>query len=222
MNDIAILIPVLGRPANTAPLVTSIERATTVAHRLVFLCSPDDHRQIQAARTTGADVIVMDDGPGRGDYARKMNRGYRETAEPLVFLAADDVRFRAGWDEALLAACEYDVGVIGTDDLGNAKVRAGQHSTHSLVRRCYVEAMGATGDREPGLMLHEGYWHNWVDNELVEVAQACGCYMHEHAAVVEHLHPFWRKGEDDGTYERGRSHYPDDRRLYVQRRRLWA
>ena len=33
----------------------------------------------------------------KGDYAAKINEGYRRSTEPLIFLGAIDIRFTPGW-----------------------------------------------------------------------------------------------------------------------------
>lgn len=225
MTDVAILVPVLERPKRAKPLVDTVRQTTVLDWRLVFLCSPRDRLEIQAAqRLARADerisVIVLDDGPGQGDYARKINRGFSETESTWIFQAADDLRFRSGWDTAAVTVGEREaVGVVGTNDLGNPLVMRGQASTHSLIRRAYVDECGGSG--QPGVVLHEGYWHNFVDDELVGVARARGCFAFAVHSHVEHLHPVWRKASPDATYERGGVHYNLDRRLHNSRRRYW-
>jgi len=101
----------------------------------------------------------------------------------------------------------------------------GRHATHPLVRRSYVEEHGTID--EPGKVLHEGYDHQWVDNELVETAKARGAWAFAKNSHVEHLHPFWpdgkggKKGEMDATYEKALSSPRKDMALFRSRRRLW-
>ena len=212
---IDILVPVLGRPQNAQPLVDSIRENTTVSHRITFLVSLDDEEEIAAIYATGQPYIRCPD----HRYAPKINLGVGLTKGEFVFLGADDLRFHPGWDMAALAMFEEtDKQVVGTNDLGNSTVMAGLHATHSLVHRGYVE--WGTID-EPGVLLHEGYQHNWVDTEFVGTAMSRGEFAFARESHVEHLHPFWHKGADDEVYEKGRQSYRLDRRLYQKRRRLW-
>lgn len=212
---IDLLIPVLGRPQRAGPLVESIRAATTVEHRIVFLCSPGDDEEIGAAAATGAGVIVVGWQPGPGDYARKINLGIEETDGEWIFQGADDLRFHPGWDTAAL---RVGAPLTGTNDLGNPLVRRGGHATHSLVQRQYVEEQGTIdGDG----MLHPGYHHCWVDNELIETARVRGAFRPAHRSHVEHLHPIWHKGTDDATYQRGQEGYRADHALFLSRRPLW-
>jgi hypothetical protein len=218
---IAILVPVLGRPQNAQPLVDSIKQATTVPHRILFLCTPFDVDEINAVHETGADIHNVRWEAGPGDWAKKINQGYRLTEEPFILLAADDLRFHTGWDtEVLRVAEETGAGVIGTNDLGNATVMRGLHSTHPVVRRSYVDEYGTID--EPGKVLHEGYRHQWVDTELIATAQMRHQWAFAKGSHVEHMHPFWKKGKMDATYEKALSTPTEDFAHFNQRKHLWS
>lgn len=221
---VAILIPVLERPQRPAPLVASIAESQG-AHDLVpiFLCSPSDADELEAVEATGADRIVMPFEPGRGDYARKLNIGFQYACGqgfPWSFLSGDDVEFRAGWAEAAIRKHEETGAcVIGTNDLGNGRVMAGVHSTHTLVHADYAEC--GTID-EDDVILHEGYHHNYVDEEFIQTAQWRGTFAFAYDSIVEHMHPDWGKGTVDPTYRRGKATFEADRIYYQGRKRLWG
>lgn len=218
---IDILVPVLGRPQNAQPLVDSIRENTVVEHRILFLCTQFDYLEINAVAETDADrsIVLWDAGPG--DWAKKINQGYRLTRFPYMLLGADDLRFHGGWDtEVLRVAEETGAGVIGTNDLGNATVMRGLHSTHPLVRRSYIDEQGTID--EQGKVLHEGYHHQWVDTELIETAKMRHQWAFAKASHVEHMHPFWRKGEMDATYEKALSTSAEDHQHFQARRSLWS
>lgn len=187
--------------------------------RLVFICSPGDTEQILACEETGEEVMVVGWEPGRADYARKINLGFHRTDEEWVFLAADDLAFSPGWAvEAVTVGERKSVGVVGTQDNGNALVKKGLQSTHSLVRRTYIEVFGGSLDG-PGLVYSEAYDHQYVDLELVEVAKSRGEWAFAKRSLVEHLHPRWHKAEMDSTYEKAMRATKEDVRLYQQRMR---
>ncbi len=220
MASLAVLVPVLARPHRAGPLVESLAAATEGHEwRAVFLCSPGDDAEIAACRETEADVLVAGWPAGRADWARKIGLGFRESSETWVLMAADDLAFRPGWFDAAVRLHEVTGAcVIGTNDLGNPRVVSGQHSTHPLVHRDYAEC--GTID-EDGQILHLGYHHNFVDDELVGTAKLWGTYAHSHDSVVAHEHPAWRKGEWDATYAKGQEHFAEDRALFNSRRHLW-
>lgn len=219
--SIAVLVPVLGRPHAAQPLVDSFVAATPPGlARLVFVASPGDVDQDTACMNTGCTTLVLPRSPGPGDYQKKINYGFRQTVEPWVFTGADDLRFHSGWAEAALEVGEREqVGMVGTDDLGNGLVRAGRHSTHSLFARWYVEQCGTVD--EPGLVYHEGYGHQMCDVEAYETAVERDCFAFARESRVEHLHFLWNKGKRDATYDKGMSSTAQDRALLRARRPLW-
>jgi hypothetical protein len=225
-RSVAIVVPVLGRPDRVAPLVRSLDESVAAERRdgwqveLVFVCSPDDELEVAAVRAAGLEPLFAPWPAGRGDYARKINHAANLTDATWIFTGADDLRFLPGWLRAAISVhIRTGALVIGTNDLGNPAVMRGQHATHSLVHRDYLEH--GTID-EPGVLLHEGYGHCWVDNEFVETARARGVFAFAKGSQVEHLHPIWHKAADDVTYRRGQESYRTDQRLFVRRRQLWA
>jgi hypothetical protein len=223
VTEIAILVPVLARPHKAAPLAQNIQQTTTVPYHLVFVCSPTDDEQILACTQTGAFVLIADWYPGPGDYARKTNLGYRQTSAPFVFTGADDLDFQPGWAEAALERIEAEqAGVCGTDDCRNPMVKSGKHSTHSLVRRSYVDEQGGTFDAPPGRIFSEVYDHQYVDTELVAAAKARGQWAFSPESRVVHEHPFWngRRGMD-ATYEKALARGREDGRLFQRRQRAF-
>lgn len=219
---VAVLIPVLGRPANAARVAESIRESDARATPL-FLVSPGDDAELAAVEATGEPFYVMKwPGGGNGDYARKMNYGFREARADFewVFLGADDLVFYPGWFDACLRrhAATYAC-VVGTNDLGNPRTIRGYHSTHTLVHRDYLEC--GTID-EDGKILHEGYDHQYVDDEFIQTAMFRRTYVHAHDARVEHLHPNWGKSVEDETYRRGAAHFDEDRSLFERRQAMWS
>jgi hypothetical protein len=190
--------------------------------RAIFMVSNGDVRTQNAASATGADYFTMGAGRQPGDYARKINQAVRITRELWIFTGADDLAFRAGWAEAAIAfAQEKGVRAVGVNDLGRWATRRGDKpSPHFLVHRSYVEERG-TADH-PGLLFHEGYDHNYVDTEFLWTAVARGEYGHCAEAVVEHLHPVWRKGRRDEVYTLGQRQARRDHRLFQSREKLWT
>lgn len=215
---VVIVVPVLGRPHRVVPLLESIEAATPEPHRVLFVADVGDAAERAALEAAGADHITIE---GRGTYARKINLAARSSVEPLIFTAADDLHFHSGWFAAASAKLSGPVRVVGTNDLGNPRTMSGEHSTHTLIARSYVDDPGGVIDGRPGMVLHEGYPHEYCDDEFVQTAKARGVYAHALDAHVEHLHFLWGKAEDDATYKRGRSRSSYGRSLYRRRRRLW-
>ncbi len=222
MTTITIGVPVLNRPANAASTAESAAAsAANIRLHLLFIVSPGDEEELAAVRETGADYLVVPWEAGPGDFARKHNYAIRKTSERFYFVGADDLLFHPGWAEhALAVQQETQACVIGTNDLGNPTVKAGQHATHMLVHRGYLKCNPVAD--APGQLFCELYDHACCDNELVETARARGTFAFAAASRVEHLHPFWGKAVTDATYEKGLARSAQDRALLNSRRRLWA
>ena len=210
-----VLIPVLRRPHRVAPVLASLE-----GQRALFIGSPDDHAEHEAIRDAGGELLVIDKEPTFGDYARKIQAGFEATDEPLVFLGADDLHFHPGWLDAAVAQLDPGIGVVGTNDLGSKRVMAGEHATHSLVTRAYVLEHGTID--QPGQVLHEGYPHEFVDDELVATAKSRNAWAFAADSHVEHLHPNWNKAPTDRLYAKQRQRMARGRTIYRRRQHLWT
>lgn len=221
-SRVAVLIPSYGRPGSVGKVLTSLLQSTPARGELweaYIVIEADDEPTRTAADLAGFPVVVNQ---RARCYAGAINAGYLATAEPLLFAGADDLDFHGGWLPTALAVLDDpDVMVVGTNDLGHGAVLAGTHATHYLLRRSYCDQPGACVDG-PGTVLHEGYSHNFTDDELVDTAKARGVFRPCLASVVEHLHPSWGKAGWDATYHKGNAGWDDDERLYRSRELLWA
>lgn len=216
-TGLVILIPMLGRPHRIRPLLDSIEASTPRA-QVLFLLSPADRTVRQTVEQEGRTFHEVHYRPV-GDYARKINCGVRVTSAPWLFTAADDLRFHPGWFETALAMAQPGIGVIGTNDLGNPRVLAGEHATHFLVARWYTDL--GTMDR-PGELMCTDYPHEFVDDELVGTAKKRGMWAMALDAHVEHLHPNWGKAKIDALYQQQPARMRMGQTIYRRRIRLWS
>jgi hypothetical protein len=208
-----IVVPVLERPHRVMPLLESI-RATVPAARVLFVGDPHDHAEHAAIAGAGGELLIRG-----GRYAEKVNAALATTTEPLIFLGADDLLFHPGWFEAAAARMTAGVGVVGTNDLCNARVIRGEHATHSLVTRDYAR-LGSIDD--PSVLLHEGYPHEFVDDEFIATAMRRSAFVHARDSIVEHLHPMNGKAPMDRLYAGQPARMRVGRRVFLLRRHLWA
>ena len=140
-----MIVPVLGRPRNAAPFMASLKASGAPLARVYAVADADDTETAQAWRDAGAEVLTWP-GPPPGTFAQKVNLGYRATGEPWLLLAGDDVKFHPGWLDQAQHAARDGADVVGTNDLHNPRVTAGEHSPHPMVRRAYIDEQGASWD----------------------------------------------------------------------------
>jgi glycosyltransferase involved in cell wall biosynthesis len=208
----AVLVPVMKRPESAEPFMRSLRASTSLATAYAIY-DEDDIATRDAWKAAGAQLLPSS-GPS---FATKINDGYRNTDEPWLFLVGDDVAFHPGWlDHAQFAGKITEASVIGTNDLGNPRVMRGEHATHMLIRRKYVDEQGASWDG-PGVVCHVGYRHWFVDDELVHAAKERNVWSMALASKVEHLHPLFKKGQSDETYRIGQLYADKDRKTFAKR-----
>lgn len=219
----AVLVPVMCRPRNAAPFMEALRASTGLATAYAVADLGDAPTQ-RAWADAGAEVLISQRG---STFAQKVNHGYLHTTEPVMFLAGDDVMFRPGWlDHAQHTMRLTDAGVVGTNDLLNPRVMSGDHATHMLISRDYVDSEGASwpqsGRTEKSLVCHEAYLHCFVDDELVTVAKQRGRWAPSPGSIVEHHHPLGGKAVEDDIYRLGMSHFDRDRRVFQRRCKEFA
>lgn len=197
---LGILIPVLRRPKNVQPLIKSLAASTPDIFTVLFICDRGDEEELDAivAAAKRRDWILWTAMPPGATYAEKINHGVRVLDRPLYFFGADDLRFRHGWIEAAVSVMKATgAGAVGTNDLCNPRVMAGEHATHFLVRRDYADLPLIDGGRGP---LCEEYPHEYVDDEFIGTAKKRGMYAHAAASKVQHLHPLNGTAPVDDLY----------------------
>lgn len=226
-EEVAIIVPVARRD-NAQQFLQSLVHSITPAQRdqvSVWVMTDVDDDATWKAWDRASDGCALPNIHlsakrylrSMGSFAEKVNQGYRNSSEPWLFLVGDDVRFHPGWlDQAMAVARDSGASVIGTNDLGNPMVQAGEHATHMLIHRDYVVHVGAGWDG-PGVVCHEGYRHWFIDNEIVTAAKQRGVWAAAAQSIVEHLHPYFGKGDVDETYRIGQAAAEADGALFQAR-----
>jgi glycosyltransferase involved in cell wall biosynthesis len=204
-----VIVPtVKARLHNIQPLAESLI-ATTGLARLLFVV--DDQEHAEQVMEFGETTVRS------GSFARKINHAYPLTRAPWVQVVGDDCRFQPGWlDHQQLTAKLYKAKVVGSNDLANPRVLRGEHATHWMVSREYIDEVGASWDG-PGVFAHEGYRHWFVDDEIVLAAKQRGVFQSALGARIEHLHPITGRVETDKVYERNDKYAQQDHDLFQKR-----
>lgn len=215
-SSVDVLVPVLNRPWQAIPFMQTVDDPRM---RVIVIAEPSDGDTITAWIQAGAHVVVH---PTARTFAQKVNVGFKEGTGSYVVLVGDDARFTPGWlDAALAVASATRAAVIGTNDQVSRRCTNGTHSPHPMIRRTYVDHVGASWDG-PGIVCHEGYAHNYVDDEITCAAKQRGVWAFAKDSVIRHLHPVWGTAPTDDTYKRGQRLIDTDRRLFMQRRTAHA
>lgn len=216
-EETAVIVPVMRRPQNAAPFMESLKASGADLARVYAVCDHDDMPTRQAWLDAGAEILVHGEhGQAPGTFAEKVNDGYRATDEPWLFITGDDVKFHEGWLDHAQFIARDGFDVIGTNDMHNPRVTSGEHATHLLIRRTYVDEQGASWDG-PKVVCHEGYRHWFVDDEVVTAAKQRGTWAMAGYSRVEHMHPLWDLAPNDEVYELGQSHAEQDKALFQER-----
>lgn len=226
---ITVIIPTLGRPGRMQAVACNIAEATHSPVWPVFVVEASDVDSCEeAARLAQAGLCGWCANMRTPNYAGAVNTACLvldslggTPGSPYVFLGADDVLFHDGWDTPALAAMTGDVRVVGTNDLFNPHVLAGNHATHYLIDRRYLADEGGVAD-EPAMVLFEGYLHEFTDTEFIATARYRGVFVACLSSVVEHLHPLAGKAEVDSTYAKGYLRPSNDNVLFEERMRKFG
>jgi len=209
----AVIVPVMNRPQNADPFMRSFKDSGADAF-VYAVADSSDYETIQAWRNAGARVLFCDRGT---TFACKSNFGYESTGESWLLFVGDDVRFSSGWLEAALNVAGTEYHVVSTNDC--AREDLDKLAVHPLIRRRYIKDVGASWDG-PGTVSHEGYRHWFCDVEWSQAAIDRGVYVYAPDAVIEHLHPLWKKAEMDEVYKLGMSQRFKDNKTYDYRYRM--
>lgn len=210
MTEIAVLIPTLGRPEKLAPLLENLAEVTAHPHRVYFVVEMTDAETRSALRHvhgTTHNVIL-----GQfGSCAAAMNAGYRESTEPYLFTANDDLRFEPGWD---IEALKIPAPIVGTND-GH-----GRMTCFAMVNRAFVRVNGAVFD-DPDALYHE-YTSQYCDTELADYAKARGQWGEAPLSVTTHLHhEFGDADPNHPNYVKARETCAADHATYERRKAEW-
>lgn len=227
MTTLAVVIPTFGRAGKLAAVTRNVLNSSQTPVSLFFVVEQDDLESIaETVRLSEEDRASGIINTRKRSYAGAANTAVRELLGhgfDYFFLGADDLDFKPGWDTEVLKAAESGALVIGTNDLHNPYVLAGTHATHIMVSRNFLTDPQYVYDPDmAGLVMFEGYDHNFVDTELVDAAKAAGVFVPCLTSVVEHLHPDWGGSPWDATYAKTRVHMQDDHALFRSREHLWT
>jgi glycosyltransferase involved in cell wall biosynthesis len=213
LTVIAVIVPTLNRAHKVQGIIDNLKNTAQEAIPY-FVVEQHDVDTLRAIGLAGGNYIINKRAPS---YAGAVNTALEQTTEPYLFVSADDFFYHPGWLEPLLLQSKTH-GLCASNDLHNQDVQAGELATCFLITREYAQV--ACID-EPGVMLHEGYTHNFVDAEVSETAIMRGQFCYCPESKVEHQHYLWGLAVKDATYDKTLVHHAQDEALFLERRKLW-
>jgi glycosyltransferase involved in cell wall biosynthesis len=223
-QTVDVIVPTVTARSKNIPALAASLKASTGLARLVLVLDDETHADsLEEAGVDTSDSIIHP-----GSFPVKVNAGYKATqrvdigeqiSAPWIQVVGDDCRFHPGWlDHQQWVADLYKAKVVGSNDLANPRVIRGEHATHWMVARDYIDDVGAGWDG-PGVVAHEGYKHWFCDDEIVVAAKQRGVFQPALGAVIEHLHPITGLVETDEVYETNDKYAARDKTLFEKRLR---
>lgn len=193
---ISLLVPSRGRPKGFAQMIESARATATYPEHMEIVCYldiddpgrfsyPNPHgRNQNGLRYLYGERIVL---------SAMWNACYDTAKGEILMHCGDDIRFLTdGWDVLVrdtFAAVGDKILFVYGDDLGpNGQI----FGTHGFLHRRWVETVG--------YFVPPLFSSDWNDVWLNEVAQAID--RHQFLPMqMEHLHPYFGKGEYDLTHQ---------------------
>lgn len=207
-----ILIPTL-RTERIKSIVENISDTTFIPYKIHFIVENPDFERLKGSSRSE----ILKNYHSR-TYAGAINSGYEQTDGEYFFCGADDLKFYPDWASiALEKISEYSV--VGTNDMLNIHVQMGDHATHYLVKRSYIEEYGGTIDNSYPVLYE--YLHNYCDTEFIQTAIKRHEFVPCLDSVVKHEH--WTKGRNkmDEVYQKSHKTKSKDLQTFNSRKHLW-
>ena len=195
MNEIALLVPSLGRPQNAERLIRAWEETTEGRSDLWFLLDDNDPTltdYYDVIRHSGALVEVGR--PARlVAWTNRAAVGRIDDYTVFGSIGDDHVFESAGWESAIMDAVdELDgVGIVYGDD--------GVHG-EAIPTACFVTSNIV---RALGWMAPPTLEHLCCDLAWKALGDAADCRRYLPSVKITHHHPIVNKAAWDSTYDRG-------------------
>jgi glycosyltransferase involved in cell wall biosynthesis len=212
-QPVDVIVPTVKPRTEKLPGLAASLKASTGLARLILVLDDGEHRaELENAGVDTADSIIT---PGR--FPVKVNAGYEASTADWIQVVGDDCVFHPGWlDHQQWVADRYGAKVVGSNDQANPRVLRGEHATHWMIARDYIETSGASWDG-PGVVTHEGYKHWFCDDEIVVKARSEGVFQPALGAVIAHHHPITGLAEEDEVYRKNDQYADRDRKRFEKR-----
>lgn len=211
---IGLFCPTYRRPHVLQAVADNVAATTKNDHQLYFGLEPDDTESIEAAKATGAKVVIN---TGRQGYPDTIQSIYEATGEELIIDINDDFLFLPDWDEVPVSMFDTDwVQVVG--------LKQAESDTHMsairMFRRKYIEKQSGVIDMPNRVFFP--YNHNYCDTEFTCTAQKRGVWAGCDKLGILHQNPgLIGKTEKDYTYRKNDETAHIDEKTFTSRKHLW-
>ena len=196
MNEMAVIVPTRGRPANIEDLIFSMKETNTAADLWMVVDNDDpelDHyRELQ--NDSGVYLYIVErEGKGMAKPLNKCAIHLLATNPQYRYFAflGDDHRPRTDqWDSFFRTSLDrLGTGLVYGNDL--------------IQGENLPTAVAMTGDivRELGGMVPPGLAHLYLDNFWLQLGKDLGAISYLGHVIIEHLHPIAGKAEWDEGYK---------------------
>ena len=197
MKKVSIIIPII-RPESAERCISAIKKNAGI---------PEDQYEI---------VSEIDaEGLGCPEMVKRLTE--KTNAQCVLFLGDDTIPEPDFMKHALEAMDNLPDGwgVVGlnTQDI---RVEGGNPLAHWLAHKRMLEHIPG------GAFFSTEYKHCWGDNELKDIADELGRWIHAEKSKIQHIHPVNQSAENDEGYQRAytKENQHHDFRTYCSRKRI--
>ena len=209
-----ILIPTM-RPERMDSIYKNLRESTKLNFKLFFILEAEDFEHYKNLKRNYHIILNK----GSKSYTGAINSAYKQVSSEYFFTGADDLVFHLNWLENAMPLLNKGCEVVGTNDLLNRYVKAGQHATHFFVKRSYIENVGGVIDNSYPVLYE--YNHNYCDTEFIETAKKRGVFYPCLSSIVKHNHYTVGRSKFDSVYKKSNETKEIDKKKYEERSLLW-
>jgi hypothetical protein len=205
---ISVLVPTRKRVPTFRRMAESIRGTASTPVEIVTYVDEDEDDESLEQILDIAEVMI--EGP-RLTFSNYWNVLARAAHGDILMMCGDDTIFRTpGWDKIVTEAfdaCPDKILMVHGDDGSPADLT--HFATLPFVSRRWVEVAGR--------MTGEWFEGDFADTWINDIAKDLGRSQHV-PILIEHMHPYWSKGEMDENYREkfARMAKQDAARVYLQ------
>lgn len=207
----SILVPTRSRPDNVIRLLESLKKTSNNVNsfEVLFYCDDDDTKMLEKKeeilkKYNDLNIKLFFEPIGTVKYNNWWDFLCKRSSGKYIMQGGDDLVFKTkNWDKIIEETIELEckknndrILLVGAWD-GAPDHKNAELITHSIVTREWVDALG---------YFTTGYFSsNFNDTWLTELAKKINRLVFIPDVLIDHLHPFYGKGQDDEIYRKQQS-----------------